>query len=114
MSASRPPFVDEILLARPLPPLVPKGLSPTQNPVYSTEARSKIADLRCHPALESCVRVACALAWSIHRYRCRCVDRLEMICKNRTDMCLSFNSFHVSLNLSNSILRLYILPCRYL
>lgn len=58
--STRPPFIDEILLARPLPPLVPKGLSPTQNPVYSEEARSKIADLKCHPALESAVRLASA------------------------------------------------------
>ena len=56
MSGDRPAFVSNELLARPLPELVPPKLSPSQNPPFSTEVQSKIADLKCHPALESAVR----------------------------------------------------------
>ena len=50
----RPRFVDE-LLQRPLPPLTPAGLSDTRNPPFSQEYQNQIADLHCHPLLESAV-----------------------------------------------------------
>jgi len=51
---SRPPFVEE-LLKRSLPELTPSHLSDSENPPFSTEVRNKIADLQCHPLLESAV-----------------------------------------------------------
>lgn len=57
MSSSRPTFIDEQLLKRPLPELVPPKLSPTQNPPYSETIRNEIAELKCHPLLESAVSV---------------------------------------------------------
>jgi len=51
---ARPPFVKE-LLDRPLPLLTPPGLSDKANPPYSVDIRNQIADLQCHPLLESSV-----------------------------------------------------------
>lgn len=53
--SARPTFVDEELLKRPLPELVPPKLSPTQNPPYAEGIRNKIAELKCHPLIESAV-----------------------------------------------------------
>ena len=52
--STRPAFV-QTLLDRPLPELTPPRLSDSSNPPYSTDIRAQIADLRCHPLLESVV-----------------------------------------------------------
>ena len=61
---SRPAFI-QTLLDRPLPPLTPAGLSDKSNPPYSTAIQNQIADLKCHPLLESVVGLPGLLgAWS--------------------------------------------------
>jgi len=50
----RPLFIKE-LLDRPLPQLTPPRLSDKSNPPYSVVIRNQIADLQCHPLLESAV-----------------------------------------------------------
>ena len=50
----RPGFVQQ-LLDRPLPPLTPPKLGDTSNSPYHLKIQSEIADLKCHPALESAV-----------------------------------------------------------
>lgn len=52
--SSRPNFVSE-LLNRPLPALTPPRLTDKSNPPYSVDIQNKIADLKCHPLLESAV-----------------------------------------------------------
>lgn len=52
--SSRPAFV-QTLLERPLPELTPPRLTDSSNPPYSTDMRAQIADLQCHPLLESVV-----------------------------------------------------------
>jgi len=52
----RPSFIKE-LLDRPLPLLHPPHLSDKHNPPYSVDIRNQIADLQCHPLLESSVSV---------------------------------------------------------
>lgn len=59
--SARPPFV-QILYDRPLPELTPPRLTDSSNPPYSTDVRAQIADLGCHPLLESAVS-SCAVAW---------------------------------------------------
>jgi len=51
---ARPTFVRQ-LLDRPLPQLTPPRLSDKANPPYSVDIRAQIADLQCHPLLESAV-----------------------------------------------------------
>jgi hypothetical protein len=51
---NRPSFVEE-LLSRSLPPLTPAKLSDKNNTPYSKDLQNSIADLKCHPALESAV-----------------------------------------------------------
>jgi hypothetical protein len=51
---ARPTFVRQ-LLDRPLPQLTPPRLSDRSNPPYSVDIRNRIADLQCHPLLESAV-----------------------------------------------------------
>jgi hypothetical protein len=51
---TRPRFIKE-LLARPLPLLTPPHLSDKSNPPYSVDIQNQIADLQCHPLLESAV-----------------------------------------------------------
>jgi hypothetical protein len=53
---SRPGFIAE-LEARPLPLLAPPKLTDSSNPPYSPSARSAIADLKCHPLLESALHL---------------------------------------------------------
>ncbi|KAK9896963.1 hypothetical protein P389DRAFT_51659 [Cystobasidium minutum MCA 4210] len=55
--SSRPTFIDEELLKRPLPELIPPKLSPTQNPPYSESIRNKIAEKKCHPLIESALHL---------------------------------------------------------
>jgi hypothetical protein len=52
--STRPDMVKE-LLERPLPQLTPPKLTDKSNPPYSTKIRNEIADLQCHPLLESSV-----------------------------------------------------------
>jgi hypothetical protein len=52
--AGRPLFIEE-LLGRPLPLLTPPRLSDKSNPPYSVDIQNQIADLQCHPLLESAV-----------------------------------------------------------
>jgi hypothetical protein len=52
--SARPAFVAD-LLGRRLPQLTPPRLTDSQNPPYSTIIRNQIADLQCHPLLESAV-----------------------------------------------------------
>lgn len=54
---SRPAFIDKYLLKRPLPELIPPKLSITQNPPYSESIRNQIAELKCHPLLESALHL---------------------------------------------------------
>ncbi|WWD20483.1 hypothetical protein CI109_104959 [Kwoniella shandongensis] len=48
----RPSFVSD-LLHRPLPALTPSKLSDGNNTPYRKDLQDSIADLKCHPALES-------------------------------------------------------------
>ena len=54
MTADRPSFVAQ-LLSRPLPPLTPTRLTDHSNPPWREDIQSQIADLKCHPLLESAV-----------------------------------------------------------
>jgi hypothetical protein len=64
----RPSFVTD-LLNRPLPQLTPPKLTDKSNPPYSTDIQSQIADLKCHPLLESAVssRADCSTGLSLTR-----------------------------------------------
>jgi hypothetical protein len=52
--APRPLFITG-LLGRPLPLLTPPRLSDKSNPPFSVDIQNQIADLQCHPLLESAV-----------------------------------------------------------
>lgn len=56
MSQHRPSFISD-LLARPLPQLTPPKLTDASNPPYSAPIRAQIADLGCHPLLESALHL---------------------------------------------------------
>nr|XP_031857316.1 uncharacterized protein CI109_007264 [Kwoniella shandongensis]KAA5524388.1 hypothetical protein CI109_007264 [Kwoniella shandongensis] len=52
----RPSFVSD-LLHRPLPALTPSKLSDGNNTPYRKDLQDSIADLKCHPALESALHL---------------------------------------------------------
>ncbi|KAK8847659.1 hypothetical protein IAR55_005518 [Kwoniella newhampshirensis] len=54
--SKRPTFVDD-LVNRPLPALTPARLSDENNTPYKKEWQDSIADLKCHPALESALHL---------------------------------------------------------
>lgn len=54
--SSRPDFIAE-LIRRPLPALTPPRLTDKSNPPFSVHLQNQIADLKCHPLLESAVSV---------------------------------------------------------